>query len=97
VVPGIFIGCRGFPPGSWVVPFEPMAKEKRTAEQLREEVLQSVNIGRFALTVKRSLIGGWVANVWDDNVVLAPQQLANAQMRVNQIVAELRAKYELAD
>jgi hypothetical protein len=69
-----------------------MSKMKKSKQELADLIHDAVGLPGLFVAVNKEAIYGWGANV-----LVAPAQMVNAQMTVNNIVAELREKYDLAE
>ena len=71
-----------------------MAKQRKTAHELKDIVAARLGVGDMFLAVNKDRIDGWRA------IVLTTLQRTNKieyQARVDEIVVELRKEYELAE
>jgi hypothetical protein len=69
-----------------------VSKVKKSKQKLADMIHDAVGLPGLFVAVNKEAIYGWGANV-----IVAPAQMVNAQMAVNNIVAELRENYELAE
>ena len=71
-----------------------MAKQSKTARELKDIVAARLGVGDMFLAVNKDRIDGWRATVV---TTLQPTNRKQYQASVDQIVAELRNEYELAE
>ena len=69
-----------------------MSREKRTAAELEDMIKQRLGMGGIHLKVHRDPAYGW-----HPTIVTTPSAAYNAQLRAEEIAAELRAQYDLAE
>ena len=71
-----------------------MAKQSKTARELKDIVAARLGVGDMFLAVNKDRIDGWRATVV---TTLQPTNRKQYQASVDQIVAELRNEYELTE
>ena len=71
-----------------------MAKQRKTAHELKDIVAARLGVGDVLLVVNKDRIEGWRATVV---TTLQPTNKKSYQASVDQIVAELRKEYDLAE
>jgi hypothetical protein len=71
-----------------------MAKQPKTAHELKDIVAARLGIGDVLMVVTKDRTDGWRATVL---TTLRPANKPKYQASVDQIVAELRNEYELAE
>ena len=71
-----------------------MAKQSKTARELKDIVAARLGVGDMFLAVNKDRIDGWHATVL---TTLQRTNKIEYQARVDEIVVELRKEYELAE
>jgi hypothetical protein len=71
-----------------------MAKQLKTANELKNIVAARLGVGDVLIAVNKDRIDGWRATVV---ATLQPANKTKYQASVDQIVAELRKEYKLAE
>jgi hypothetical protein len=71
-----------------------MAKQRKTAHELKNIVAAHLGIGDVLMVVNKDQIDGWRATVL---ATLRPANKPKYQARVDQIVVELRKEYDLVE
>ena len=71
-----------------------MAKQRKTAQELKDIVAVRLGVGDVLLAVNKDRFDGWRAMVV---TALQPTNRKQYQASVDQIVAELRKEYDLAE
>jgi hypothetical protein len=71
-----------------------VAKQLKTADELKDIVAERLGVGAVLLTVNKDRLNGWRAI---GLTVLQPANKKKYQESVDQIVAELREEYDLAE
>jgi hypothetical protein len=71
-----------------------MAKQRKTAHELKDMVAARLGIGDVLMVVTKDRTDGWRATVL---TVLRPANKPKYQAKVDQIVVELRDEYDLTE
>ena len=71
-----------------------MAKQRKTAHELKEIVAARLGVGDVLIAVNKDRIDDWRATVL---TTLQRKNKIQYQARVDEIVAELRKEYDLAE
>jgi hypothetical protein len=71
-----------------------MAKQSKTARELKDIVAARLSVGDVLIAVNKDRIDGWRATVL---TTLQRTNKIQYQARVDEIVAELRKEYDLAE
>jgi hypothetical protein len=69
-----------------------IAKEKKTARELADMLAARIGVDGIQIAVHKSPMYGW-----DANIITVPSQAINAHAMLQQIVAELRERYDLKE